>query len=291
MKIAIASGKGGTGKTTLSVNLAQLISQQITDNREVVLTDLDVEEPNSSVFIQGKQVNEEEEFRRVPEINFDKCTFCGRCKEVCRFNAIATLPDNVLIFPELCHSCNACVGLCPENAMYMKDYPMGRLEEVEKDNMHFIEATLNIGEQQAVPLIARAIEYGNAKFKYDSLFIYDAPPGTSCPMIESVKEADFVILVSEPTPFGLHDLKLSVETMRKLGKPFGVVINRDGIGPDVIGEYCTENQVSVLGRIPDSREIALLYARGDSIFQLKLVKNSMYEIIENLQIQTAVPII
>jgi len=291
MKIAIASGKGGTGKTTLSVNLAQLISHQITDSREVVLTDLDVEEPNSSVFIQGTTESEEEAFRLIPEINFDQCTFCGRCKEVCRFNAIATLPDNVLIFPELCHSCNACVGLCPEKAMHMKKHPMGQLTEVTNRYLHFVEATLNIGEQQAVPLIARAIEYGNATFKNDSLFIYDAPPGTSCPMIESVKEADFVILVSEPTPFGLHDLKLSVETMRKLGKPFGVVINRDGIGPDLIGEYCNKNQVLVLGRIPDSREIATLYARGDSIFQLEPVRNSINEIINNLEIQAGVSIL
>jgi len=286
MKIAIASGKGGTGKTTLSINLAQMLSQQTDGPRDIVLTDLDVEEPNSGVFINGSVIHRETKYRQIPEINFDKCTFCGRCKEVCNFNAIATLPENVLIFPELCHSCNACVGLCPENAMSMKNYEMGELVEIAQDNLKFVESTLNIGEQQAVPLISQAIEYSDKTFKDDSVFIYDSPPGTSCPMIESVKGSDFVILVSEPTPFGLHDLKLSVETMRKLGKPFGVVINRDGLGKDLIGEYCSEHQVPLLGRIPDSREIATLYSRGDSIFHLESVYKALKNIITNIENQT-----
>jgi MinD superfamily P-loop ATPase len=285
MKIAIASGKGGTGKTTLSVNLARYVSEIEDHEKEVVLTDLDVEEPNSGVFVKGSQVNKETKYRQIPEINFDKCTYCGRCRDVCRFNAIATLPENVLVFPELCHSCNACVGLCPENAMSMKDYPMGELVESVKDNLKFIESTLNIGEQQAVPLISQTIEY-TEKFNSDGLFIYDSPPGTSCPMIESVKDADFIILVSEPTPFGLHDLNLSVETMRKLGKSFGVVSNRDGIGPDIIGEYCEKEQVSLLGRIPDSREIATLYSRGETIFHLEPVEKALKEIVEEIEKRT-----
>lgn len=285
MKIAIASGKGGTGKTTLSVNLARFVSEIADKEKEVVLTDLDVEEPNSGVFIKGTQVNKETKFRQIPEINFDKCTFCGRCRDVCQFNAIATLPDNVLVFPELCHSCNACVGLCPEDAMSMKDHPMGELVESVQDNLRFIESTLNIGEQQAVPLISQTIEY-TKKFSQETLFIYDSPPGISCPMIESVKDADFVILVSEPTPFGLHDLKLSVETMQKLGKSFGVVSNRDGIGPDIIREYCENEQVRLLGKIPDSREIATLYSRGESIFHLKPVEEAIYKIIETFENQT-----
>jgi len=286
MKIAIASGKGGTGKTTLSVNLARFVSVITDDEKEVVLTDLDVEEPNSGVFIKGSQVNKETKFRQIPEINFDKCTYCGRCRDVCRFNAIATLPENVLVFPELCHSCNACVGLCPEDAMRMKDHPMGELVESVQDNLKFVESTLNIGEQQAVPLISQTIEY-TENYDSDALFIYDSPPGTSCPMIESVKDADFVILVSEPTPFGLHDLKLSVETMQKLGKTFGVVSNRDGIGPDIIGEYCEAEQVLLLGRIPDSREIATLYSRGKSIFHLNSVEKALREIIKEIENQTA----
>ncbi len=285
MKIAIASGKGGTGKTTLSVNLARFVSEIADKEKEVVLTDLDVEEPNSGVFIKGTQVNKETKFRQIPEINFDKCTFCGRCRDVCQFNAIATLPDNVLVFPELCHSCNACVGLCPEDAMSMKDHPMGELVESVQDNLRFIESTINIGEQQAVPLISQTIEY-TKKFSQETLFIYDSPPGISCPMIESVKDADFVILVSEPTPFGLHDLKLSVETMQKLGKSFGVVSNRDGIGPDIIREYCENEQVRLLGKIPDSREIATLYSRGESIFHLKPVEEAIYKIIETFENQT-----
>ena len=286
MKIAIASGKGGTGKTTLSINLALMLNQQTRNSKDVVLTDLDVEEPNSGVFINGAVVNKETKYRQIPEINFDRCTFCGRCKDVCNFNAIATLPGNVLVFPELCHSCNACAGLCPEKAINMKSHAIGNLVEIVKDNLTFVESTLNIGEQQAVPLISQAIEYSNKRFKADSLFIYDAPPGTSCPMIESIKSADFVILISEPTPFGLHDLNLSVETMRKLGKPFGVVINRDGLGKDIIGEYCTEQQAPVLGRIPDSREIATLYSKGDSIFHLKSVNKALENIVQNIEKQT-----
>lgn len=285
MKIAIASGKGGTGKTTLSINLVQMLSLQAGNTKDVVLTDLDVEEPNSGVFVNGSVVNKEIKYRQIPEIDFERCTFCGRCKEVCNFNAIVTLPENVLIFPELCHSCNACVGLCPENAMRMKDYAMGELVEIAQDNLRFVESTLNIGEQQAVPLISQAIEYSEKTFSADSVFIYDAPPGTSCPMIESIKGTDFVILVSEPTPFGLHDLNLSVETMRKLGKSFGVVINRDGIGKDIIGDYCAKQGVPVLGRIPDSREIATLYSRGDTIFHLESVNKALQSIVQNIESQ------
>jgi MinD superfamily P-loop ATPase len=285
MKIAIASGKGGTGKTTLSTNLSAFLSEQMPVGQQVVLTDLDVEEPNSGVFVNGELVHEEEKFKNVPEVHFDACTFCGRCKEVCHFNAIATLPNNVLIFPELCHSCNACVGLCPEDAMSMKPHKIGDLKEFQQESLRFVEARLKIGEQQAVPLIHQAIEYGIEHYNPEDVFIYDAPPGTSCPVIESVKDADFVILVSEPTPFGLHDLKLSVATMQKMGKSFGVVINRDGIGEDIIGDYCAEEEVPLLGRIPNSREIANLYARGAYIFQLKSVEKALNQIIESIEKQ------
>lgn len=287
MKIAIASGKGGTGKTTLSTNLSALLSEQMPVGQQVVLTDLDVEEPNSGVFVNGELVHEEEKFKNIPEVHFDACTFCGRCKEVCHFNAIATLPNNVLIFPELCHSCNACVGLCPEDAMSMKPHKIGDLKEFQQKNLRFVEARLKIGEQQAVPLIHQAIEYGTEHYNHEDVFIYDAPPGTSCPVIESVKDADFVILVSEPTPFGLHDLKLSVATMQKMGKSFGVVINRDGIGEDIIGGYCSEEEIPLLGRIPNLREIANLYARGAYIFQLESVEKALNHIIESIEKQTA----
>jgi MinD superfamily P-loop ATPase len=166
----------------------------------------------------------------------------------------------------------------------MKPHAMGELVESVLDNLKFVESTLNIGEQQAVPLILQTIEYAD-EHNPGAVFFFDAPPGTSCPMIESVKDADFVILVSEPTPFGLHDLKLSVDTMRKLGKSFGVVSNRDGIGPDIIGDYCEKEQISLLGRIPDSREIATLYSRGETIYHLESVEEALKEIIGQIEKQ------
>ena len=281
MKITIASGKGGTGKTTLSVNLADMISRTH-PGVKTVLTDLDVEEPNSGLFLQGQTVTQRSVTREIPEWIQDKCTFCGLCRDVCKFNAIAVLPQQVLIFPELCHSCNACVGLCPEDALKMKDYHMGELRHIQSDKLHFVEGELKIGEQQAVPMISETLEYTEKTFPNTTLKIYDAPPGTSCPVIESVKDTDYVVLVTEPTPFGLHDLKLSVETMRKIGKDFGVVINRDGIGNDATELYCREENIDIIGRIPNMSEIAKKYARGQMIWEIPQVKEQMTATLENI---------
>ena len=262
MKIAIASGKGGTGKTTLATNLAAFLSRRMA----VVLTDLDVEEPNSGLFINGEQINRENKHTKVPEWQKEQCTLCGKCKEVCNFNAITQIMEEILVFPKLCHSCYACSELCPVDALPMVDKKMGVLKHLKSDNLDFVESKLDIGEEQAVPLIAQTLDYIDSKFNKNILKLYDSPPGTSCPVIEATKGADMVFLVSEPTPFGLHDLKLSVETMRKLKKEFYVIINRDGIGNQDVYEYCQDENIEVLAQIPDSRKIAELYSSGELLF-------------------------
>lgn len=282
MKIAIASGKGGTGKTTLATNLAVLCSSG-SRHKPTVLSDLDVEEPNSGIFLKGETLHQQRIMKEIPGWIPDKCTFCNRCKEVCNFNAIAVLPNSVLVFPELCHSCYACVGLCPEDALVMKDHPIGELSHYKVNQLDFIEGKLNIGEQQAVPLISKTIDYTQENFPHNSLFLYDSPPGTSCPMIESVKEADYVILVSEPTPFGLHDLNLSIKTMRKVGKDFGVVINRHGLGNNDIEQFCRKERVKILGRIPNMPEIAEKYSRGELIIEIPEIRREMLSILTNTE--------
>jgi len=263
MKIAIASGKGGTGKTTLSTNLASYLAE----SEQVVLADLDVEEPNSGLFLKGDPTHKEDKFKMVPQWMENKCTFCGICQKVCNFHAVIQLGKMIMVFPELCHGCYACSELCPESALPMIPKKMGELNYSRDRNLHFVESRLDVGEEQAVPLIRQTQEYINSTFPDDDLKIYDSPPGTSCPVIEATKDADFVILITEPTPFGLHDLKLAVETMRKLKKPFGVVINRNGIGSDDVMEYCKEEGILLLTSIPNDRQIAQLYSQGKLIYR------------------------
>jgi len=263
MKIAIASGKGGTGKTTLSTNLASYLAEK----GEVVLTDLDVEEPNSGLFIKADLVHEEDKFKMVPEWIEDKCTLCGICQKVCNFHAVIQLGKMIMVFPELCHGCYACSELCPESTLPMIPKKMGELNHFKRKNLNFVESRLDIGEEQAVPLIKQTQEYIDKYFTDDVIRIFDSPPGTSCPVIEATKDADFIILITEPTPFGLHDLKLAVETMKKLKKNFGVVVNRYGIGNDDVINYCEEENIPLLAKIPNDRRIAELYSNGKLIYR------------------------
>jgi len=262
MKIAIASGKGGTGKTTLSTNLAAYIAE----SQKVVLSDLDVEEPNSGLFIKGALIKEENKFTMKPEWKEDKCTLCGLCQEVCNYNAIVKLGNEIVVFPELCHSCYACSELCPTNALPMVPQKMGVLKHFEKNGISFIESRLDIGQEQAVPLIAQTLEFVDENFPDTSIKLYDSPPGTSCPVIEATKDADFIILITEPTPFGFNDLKLAIETMKKLEKKFAVVINRFGIGNDDVVEYCEKENIPLIAKIPKNRKVAELYSRGELIY-------------------------
>ena len=262
MKIAIASGKGGTGKTTLAVNLASLIGDEMPEE-QVILVDLDVEEPNSGLFFNRHPVFSKEVTRIIPGWDQNKCTFCGQCKEVCNFNAITHLPNQLIIFPELCHSCFACIDLCPENALFPTKRKIGTITHYKANKLDLIESKLIIGEPSGVSLIKQTKAYLEPRFNSNSLFIFDCPPGNSCPVIESVKGVDFVILVTEPTPFGLNDLKIAIETMTKLGLGYGVIINKSGIGGDPVMEYCLQNDVFILGTIRHNRALAEIAANGE----------------------------
>jgi MinD superfamily P-loop ATPase len=282
VKIAIASGKGGTGKTTISVNLTSLLSEIYID-KKIILADLDVEEPNSALFLKSTLHFEEIKYKFVPKWDENKCTFCGKCKSICNFNAIAQLPNTILVFNELCHSCFACSDLCKMQALPMTENRIGLLKHsIVNENFNFIEGKLDIGQESPISLISQTKKYVKEHFSSNSIIFFDAPPGTSCPVIEAVKDVDFVILVSEPTPFGLHDLKLAIATMQAMKLKFGVVINRSGIGNNDLEKYCIENQISILGKIPNMRQIAELYSNGNLIYnEIEVVKNELIQIFEN----------
>jgi len=276
MKIAIASGKGGTGKTTLSTNLASFLAE----THKVVLTDLDVEEPNSGLFLKSELVYSEDKFKMIPEWNKTDCTLCGNCQDVCNYHAVIKIVDMIMVFPELCHSCFACSELCPTNSLPMIENKMGELKHFKTDSFDFVESRLTIGEEQAVPLIKQTLKFIDSKFNDDFIKIYDAPPGTSCPVIEATKDADFVILITEPTPFGLNDVILAIETMQELKKDFGVVINRYGLGNADIEKYCKENNIPVLAKIPNKRKIAELYSKGELLWdKIPEVKTELEKIV------------
>ena len=288
MKIAIASGKGGTGKTTLSTNLASYLAKE----RKVVLTDLDVEEPNSGLFLKSELIHSEDKYKMIPEWNKTDCTLCGNCQKVCNYHAVIQIVDMIMVFPELCHSCYACSELCPTNSLPMIAKKMGELKHFKTQTFDFIESRLIIGEEQAVPLIKQTLDYIDERFDDEIIKIYDSPPGTSCPVIEATKDADFVILITEPTPFGLNDVILAIDTMKELKKEFGVVINRYGIGNDDIIKYCDDNKIPILAKIPNQREIAELYSKGellwDKIPEVKIELKKIFNYINNLKQEVSV---
>lgn len=260
MIISVASGKGGTGKTLVAINLAL----DLRDKVRVQLLDCDVEEPNDNVFLHLHLDNSQLVYIPIPKINEDKCTYCGKCAEVCAYNAIAVLPEKVLIFPELCHGCGACSYLCPESAITEEGRQIGVLEKGNSENLELVQGKLNIGEPMAPPVIREVKKHIDPK---SEVIIIDVPPGTSCPVIEAVKGSDFCLLVTEPTPFGLYDLSLAVEVVRKLGIPFGVIINRVGVGDDKVEHYCQEQQIPILLKIPLDRNIATLYSQGIALVE------------------------
>jgi MinD superfamily P-loop ATPase len=261
-KIAIASGKGGTGKTMLSVNLASYLSK----NQRVLLADLDVEEPNCLLLLNGSVSEVVDACKMIPVWDENTCTFCGLCTENCRFHALARLGPQIMVFKELCHSCYACSELCPEHALPMVKETIGQITHVEDINLFVVEGKLKIGEEQATPMIEQTLSYVAKHYHDSDIQILDCPPGNSCPLVAAVRDADFVILVTEPTPFGLNDLRIAVETVRVIGKKMGVVINKDGLGDKGVENFCSENNIPILGRIKYDKRIASLYAEGEMIF-------------------------
>jgi len=255
--ISIASGKGGTGKTTVATNLALSISN-------AQLLDCDVEEPNSHIFIKPEIKNREIVSIPVPVVDESKCNSCGKCQEVCVYNAIAIVNGKVLIFPELCHGCGSCSYFCPEKAIKEIDKEVGVIELGNKESLEFIHGKLNISEMMAPPIIKAVKKHIDS----DKITIIDAPPGTSCPVITAIKDTDFVILVTEPTPFGLNDLILAVEVVRKIELSFGVVINRSDLGNQKTEEYCLSENIPILMRIPFKKEIASAYSEGNPMVEV-----------------------
>ena len=251
MIISIASGKGGTGKTTVAVNLALSL-------KNVQFLDCDVEAPNAHLFLHPKIEEKYPVHVPVPKIDKGRCNYCGDCAKFCEYNAIAVLPNNVMVFNELCHSCGGCSLVCPKEAITEVDREIGIIEKGHAEDIEFIHGKLNIGEPMSPPLIAKVKE----NIDGNKTVIIDVPPGTSCPVIESIYGSDYCLLVTEPTPFGLHDLKLAVEVLRTLKIPFSVIINQEGIGDEKVDEFCMKEKIPIALRIPSDRKIAELYSKG-----------------------------
>ncbi|MCK4532717.1 ATP-binding protein [bacterium] len=275
MIISVASGKGGTGKTLVSTSLA------LSMENNVQLLDCDVEEPNAHIFIKAEIKNKYPAFIPIPQIDKEKCNFCGKCAEVCVYNAIAVLKQDVLVFKELCHGCGACSFLCPQKAIREINKEIGVVNKGNFKAIEFIEGKLNIGEAMAPPLIRQVKEHINA----EKTVIIDAPPGTSCPVIVSITETDFCLLVTEPTPFGLNDLILSVEVMRKLKIPFGVIINRCDLGDEETQKYCTKENIPILMNIPFKKEIAIAYSKGTPLVEaFPEYKNKFMDLLNKIKV-------
>ena len=255
MILAVASGKGGTGKTLVSVNLAKMIGDG------VQLLDCDVEEPNDHLFIQGCKNDEVTVTIPIPDVDGSLCDGCGECGRICEYHAIVSFGSIPIIFPELCHGCGGCAKVCPKKTIREVERRIGIIQTINAENMTLIQGRLDIGSPMATPLI-RALR---RRQRHDSLNILDAPPGTSCPVIATIRGADYILLVTEPSPFGLHDLILAVEMVRLLQVPFGVVINRVGIGDDRVHRYCSNQNIPIILEIPDDRRIAEAYSKGNLI--------------------------
>lgn len=278
MKIAVASGKGGTGKTTVAVNLALAASVK---GHKTAYLDCDVEEPNGALFLKPEFENESDVTVAVPQSDMSKCTGCGQCGKICQYNAIAALGKKVLIFQELCHGCGGCWLVCPEGALSESSRVTGKLQGGHAQEIMFMQGLLNVGEPMSPPVI-RTLK---KQIPEAEITIIDSPPGTSCPVIESVKDADYVLLVTEPTPFGLNDLKLAVDMVQALKLPFSVIINRADSGDSQTADYCRDNRINIIGEIPDDRKVAEAYSKGETAFHsVPGYAKIFYELLENIEL-------
>jgi len=257
--ISVASGKGGTGKTLVATSLALSLQSR----KPVQFLDCDVEEPDAHIFLKPSLSHKQVVSIPIPQVDEKKCTYCGRCAEVCAYNAIAVIGEKVLVFPELCHGCGACSYLCPEGALSEINREVGVLEAGQSKGIEFIHGKLAVGEAMAHPVIRAVKKHINR----ERLAIIDVSPGTSCPVVEAVRGSDFCLLVTEPTPFGLNDLALAVAMLNRLSIPSGVVINRDGAGDSKVEEYCRKEGIPILLRIPLKIEIAQLYSKGVTLVE------------------------
>ena len=260
MVIAVASGKGGTGKTTVATSLVLAL-----EDMGAKLLDCDVEEPNAHIFLKPRIEKTEPVYVAVPVIDESRCTHCGRCAEVCQFNALAVLQKQVMVFQNLCHGCGGCMLACPEGAISEGRREVGIIESGHAGGVQFAHGKLNIGEAMAPPVIRELKKL----VRTDTQTVIDVPPGTSCPVVESVRDADFVLLVTEPTPFGLNDLVLAVEMLRLLSLPHAVVINRSGTGNSGVEDYCGREGIPVVLKIPFDEEIAKGYSRGMPLIEIQ----------------------
>lgn len=271
MNIVVLSGKGGTGKTTISTNLALLLKANYID--------CDVEEPNGFIFLQPENLHTKAVEVEIPKINQDKCNLCGKCAEACQFNALAKGKGKIILFEKLCHSCGTCGLVCPKKAIDFVKRPIGVIEEGNKNEILLKRGILNIGEPMAVPVLKQLL----GDLPKEEINLLDSPPGTSCNVVNVLHHGDYAILVTEPTAFGLHDLKMAVELVNNLNIPHGLIINKLDEGNNYLDEYIKSEKINLLGTIPYSREIAEHYSRGETLLEIEEVKEAFSHIIQNIE--------
>ncbi|MEW6567635.1 MAG: ATP-binding protein [Chloroflexota bacterium] len=290
MRIAVASGKGGTGKTTVATSLALSLARTSDGRTPPLLLDCDVENPNAHIYLNPSIVRQSKVTISIPAVDPARCSRCGRCVEVCQYHALALVGKELMVFPQLCHGCGSCVRQCPDGALSEIAHPIGMLEAgPARGGVRFARGVLQIGEPMAAPVI-RALK-GWSTPEAGQVVILDAPPGSSCPVVEVVRGADFLLLVTEPTPFGLHDLRLAVELGRQLGMPSGVVLNRDGIGDDGVEGFCQDQALPILMRIPFERAIAQGTARGRTLIDIHSEYTSRFrDMVEQMRDVTGVTV-